>query len=214
MEFVDKKIYGDVTGKIRTFAILTADNPMRCEEEAKSYTTKEEIARENNKLRESIKSTLKAGSFQYVISEGKYQDKEQSYFIFNITLDYAKHLASIYRQESFIFGKQVDRDKAEIWYYQTDRGSFINSGKRTKDNKWSYDTNKLNYNQRTISNGVNLLTTAEDMFTRKRGFKFSFDFDFDKMEFIPSSDQPSFESSLDETNYEKSRYYSRKRCQR
>lgn len=187
---VKRAIYGDSKGRIRTFAIISPDNPMG----------KKATPQENNKARKEFKDTLRAGYYQYTPIKGQYNDPEQSYFIFNISFKGAEYLAKTFKQESFIFGQQLNNE-SKIFYYQTDRDSYEKEG-------------KIDYNQSCLSKGVNLMDTAKDMFSKKNGFKYSFDFDFDNMEFLPSSNQQAFEQSLDDRYSGKSQYYARIKSQR
>ena len=99
---IKKAIYGDKTGKIKTFAIISPNNPMG--ESARPEENSASRKRTNGHLgkgwgKEKFKSTLDAGRYQYILQEGKYGDREQSFFIFNISLNSAKSLSVIFAQE-------------------------------------------------------------------------------------------------------------------
>ena len=111
---IKKALYGDVTGKIKTFAILTAENPGK-----KQYT-----AEENNKRTERLKTILKQGGIQYTPIQGFYERKEHSFICFNLSYTEAERLCKLRLddpieewQESFFYGK-VFKDGAEISYYR------------------------------------------------------------------------------------------------
>ena len=171
---IKKAIYGDKTGKIKTFAIISPDNP-----------------------KEKIKSTLDAGRYQYILQEGKYGNKGQNFFIFNISLNSAKSLSTIFAQESFIFGEQTSSG-VKVYYYETSKDEYKKSG-------------KTDYKLITSSSGVDVLDTASNFYSKVKGFKYSFDFDF---ETTPSSDIEALESSVDDRYTGKSQYYSRIKSQR
>lgn len=196
---IKRAIYGDPTGRIRTFAILSADNPMG----------KKADPQDNNINRKRIKSilkdptqsleeTLNAGSYQYVIQEGHYGDKEQSFFIFNISLNGAISLATRFKQESFIWGKYED-GVAKISLYGVDKDLYDRTG-------------DFGYSEELTSKGTNLLDEAEDFYSKVKGFKYSFD--FNSLDFIPSGDQVAFEQSLNDDYSGKTQYFSRIKSQK
>lgn len=102
-------LFGDITGKIRTFAIMTPENP-------NGETVDAQL---NNKLVKGFKSTLKTVYIQYIPIEGSYNVKEHSFMLINIPLSTATHLAGAYHQQSFFYGKTSKEGVAEINYYET-----------------------------------------------------------------------------------------------
>lgn len=78
---------------LRSFAILTSDNPMG----------KKLSNTENAQNYESLMKDLKLGSYIYFPVKGKYNDIEHSVIIYNIALDDAIWLGDTYNQESIIF---------------------------------------------------------------------------------------------------------------
>ena len=95
----------DRTHRVRTFAILTAENP----------NNTSLSAAENNSRMKSLKKTLRDMRINYVKIDGMYNRKEHSVLATNITLSEAEELAKNYGQESFFFG-----DEGGIYYYERD----------------------------------------------------------------------------------------------
>ena len=134
---VRRSLFGDPTGKIKTFAIVSLENPL-CWKNASDEEVKERFRKwqdnpnEWNKLSKQnltkdylqmkVKKTgetcLRIGGYNYVPIKGFYEDHERSYIIFNISLKDAKTIASDFGQESFFFG-EVFPDKSVISYYKT-----------------------------------------------------------------------------------------------
>ena len=191
-------LFGDPSGKIRTFAIISAENPLgwknSTEDEFKQKyldwtKNKKQWNRERvdeieatvllHKIEETGNSGLRYGGFIYVPLKGKYGDLEKSYIIFNLTLSDAKTIARDYGQESFFYAN-VKEDKSTIAYYVT------NDGCKT-------------YKLVDISETVSDESEAEDYFS-----KFGFKFRINMREFgdkIPEiTDRTAFEESFDEEN--------------
>ena len=119
---IKKAIYGDITGKIKSFAIITGENPL-------GVNLKSGNKERNKKLLDLAK--------QYKIQEfdkinGYFGgNTEHSFVFYNISLGETKELAAIFMQRSFFYGKLPDIDevslnsgrrnyRAEITYYETD----------------------------------------------------------------------------------------------
>ena len=116
---VKRALYGDTTGKIKTFAILTAENPGD-----KQYT-----AEENNKRNARLKEMLKQMAIQYIPFQGVFNRKEHSFIAINLSLGDAERLTHLGQddpveeyQQSFFFGR-VYENGAEITYYELDKNS-------------------------------------------------------------------------------------------
>ena len=89
--------------KIKTFAILTAENrdktPMsRKVNKELNKNLKKELSYDN------IEKNIIAGRYPYYKVKGKYGTVEHSFLIYNITLDDAKSLSANCGQQAFIFG--------------------------------------------------------------------------------------------------------------
>ena len=169
-----KALFGDITGKISTFALLTAENPLG----------KEISAEENNKRTKRLKEYCKKLGIQYVPVEGSFGNIEHSLMLFNLAQKDAEFLAKKFGQLSFFFGKTAnvigteDRNTSStIAYYATDDGgkTYVLKEKsdRIKDEK-----------------------DAEDFFSRHGDFKFSINMDIFNEEFVPMKDERSIDDSL------------------
>lgn len=104
-----RALFGDDTGKIRTFAILTSENPM----------AEVSTPADNKKALDDLKKTLRILGLTYTPIKGSYITKENSFVIFNCSLSDAKALAGKYKQESFFWGKTNADSNSEIGYYKT-----------------------------------------------------------------------------------------------
>ena len=89
---------------IRTIAIMTAENP-----------NGEEASDEYNK-EANLRLALNLGNGQYGYRRvlGKYENKENSFIINNISIDAAISLGSQYNQESIVFGKRVEEEDGYV----------------------------------------------------------------------------------------------------
>ncbi len=80
-------------GRVKTFAIISVENPM-----AKKFSREE-----NNRRDEDFKKELRSGNYSYNLQKGMYEQKENSFMIFNISLNSAYTFAQKYAQESFFY---------------------------------------------------------------------------------------------------------------
>ena len=154
---VKKALFGDNTEKIKIWAILTPENPHGELPEKPEYTEKQNAVyarEENNRLLKDFKAVLrKLGIRNYTKISGSYGNKERSFIIYNITLNEAKYLASMYEQQSFFFG--TNSVPATITYYLTDDCE--------------------NYDAIETKKGVKTLNDAKDFFSRHGDFQFTID---------------------------------------
>lgn len=209
---VKRALFGDPSGKIRTFAIISPENPLGLkdsteEEWREKYKKWKNNPREYNKqsldslknelLADRIKKTgdaaMKTGGFNYVQIKGKYGENERTFIIFNIPLADAKAIATNYGQESFFWGKVSNEEgiPSTIGYYET-----TNACKT--------------YNLVEVSNTIYDVTDAEDFFS-KYGFKYRIgmrEFGDDVPEI---TDTKEFEESFDEKRTFMSRALHRRR---
>lgn len=144
-------LFGDITGKIRTFAIMTPENP----------ATKELKAVDNNKLVDRFKKTLKAGKIQYIPIEGSYGVKEHSFMLINIPESTAESLAGTYHQESFFFGEVSKKGISEIKFYKTENA----------------DEKRPVYKVLDRVKGIERIADFDDFYSRHGNFKFKFNAD-------------------------------------
>lgn len=191
-----KALWGDPSGKIKTFAIISPENPLEwensTEEEFKEKYrkwldnpqkfNKEQLSNmKSSMIKSKIKETgdraLVFGNFTYVHIRGKYGGYENTLMIFNIPFADAKVLARDYGQESFFFGI-VRPDRSTIAYYKT-----TNSCKT--------------YKLVEITEDVSTVEDAEDFFS-KFGFKYTInmrEFGADVPEVVNNGE---FEESMNE----------------
>lgn len=132
---------------IRTMAILTSDNPR--------YEVSSEVGNvDNAKRRNDLERNLKIGHYAWFPVKGQYEGKENSYIIYNISLDNALYLGRKYGQESIIF---MDGGHCQYWEQKGD-------GKYTM-------THEREMHQRLD------MANADDYFTQvSRAFKFQLPF--------------------------------------
>ena len=140
---VKNALFGDKSGKIKSFAILSVENPL-----GYKYSTDEEFQKKFNlwsqnkskynrdmtttvkkdflkrQIEQTGEDTMKYGSFSYVQIKGMYDYHEKSFIVFNISYADAEAIARNYGQESFFFGKTSftsdGTPKSNIAYYKTD----------------------------------------------------------------------------------------------
>lgn len=172
----------DRTHKVRSFAIITAENPS-------GYPLTPE---ENKRLRRSLNDDLRELNLQYIKIRGRHKDKlsegtldENSVVIINLTLGEALSLAEKYGQESFFFGNEDG-----ISYYEVD-----DSGE---------------YRKIETTNRVENKEDADNLFSRFRNFKFSIYLDAFNNN-TPELDLEELDKSLEEGRTVKSRLIHRRR---
>ena len=135
---VQRSLYGDPTGKIRTFAIMSPENPVGAlgeEDDANwaenyvkylpdsyKYDPKKFEEQGRKAIEERIKKTgdtcLRMSGHKYIPMSGIYGKPEHSMMLFNLSLRDAKMLAHDYGQESFFFGN-VFSTYSDIAYFKT-----------------------------------------------------------------------------------------------
>ena len=132
---------------IRTMAILTSENPR--------YDVTSDGDNKNNKdRRENLEKDLKLGHYAWFPVKGHYEGKENSYIVYNISLDNALYLGRKFGQESIIF---IDGSNCEYWEQAGD-GKY----RKTHERKMSQRLDMSN---------------ADDYFTQvSRAFKFQLPF--------------------------------------
>lgn len=168
---VKNALFGDTSGKIKTFAIISPENPM-----GMNYSRKE-----NEERLMRFKNDLRFGSYSYTQIKGKYDNVEHSFLVVNIRLQDAKAYASAFRQESFFFG-QVTTTGSIISYYKT---------------PWN-EEKAMNKRNLKITMPYNLIETSdkiinaetEDNFYSKFGVKFKIDMNCfnEKLDYINEKD--------------------------
>jgi len=192
-----RALFGDPSGKIRTFAIISPDSPVGIfgqEEWAKiNQAERTSYNKENikelqqwlsrvNAIRKDGDKAMGYGGFDYVKIKGSYGNKETSYLIFNLTLEDAKIVAKSYGQESFFYGivsKTPNTTPSQIAYY------------KTNDNCQTYELVE-------ISNTISGKNQATDFFS-KFGVKFRINMQEFGDNVTPIKNTGAFESSF--TNF-------------
>ena len=170
---VKKALFGDPSGKIKTFAIISPENPLgikgsddqelkdrflKWSDNKSAYNKEKTDELKTELIKDRIKKTgddaLKYGHHTYVQLRGKYGEYENSFLILNLTLDDAKTIARDYGQESFFWGVVSDKENTPsvIGYYLTN-----NFGKT--------------YRLVEVTNTIYDVSDAEDFFS-KYGFKY------------------------------------------
>ena len=197
---VKRALFGDPTGKIKTFAIIVAENPLgwkdSTEEEFKQqYAKWTQVPQKYNKEKlDKITSTellhkietngdtiMKYGGYNYVQIKGKFDNNyEKSFIIFNIPLVDAKAIARGYGQLSFWWGKVSNNEDepSSIGYYETNNAC-------------------VTYKLIEVSNTIVSMEDAEDMFS-KYGFKFKINLNYFGDDVKEPSNAKEFEESLEE----------------
>ena len=109
---------------IRTFCILTAENPMG----------HQLPPQENRILQDSLLSDLKRYQYRYFPTNGKYVQPEHSVFVYNISLESAKNICKKYDQESFIFAMINSREHiVDFKYYQKNKSEKVVAPSKDKE---------------------------------------------------------------------------------
>lgn len=168
-----RSLFGDASKKIKTFGIMTAENPMG----------KEASAEYNNKAQNILKQLLKQMNIQYIKQIGSFGNKEHSLMLINVSLKDMKYLNDKFKQMSFFHGV-VSEDGSSISYYE----------KPSEDSDY-----ELIETTDSVVNARDFL----DFFSSHGDFKYSIDLDYFKEELdtIPSiKDEDSMLEALDD-NY-------------
>ena len=134
---LNKALFGDKSGKIKTWAIVSPQNPLGWKDSTEQEFVDKYVewtkdkSRYNAEAKKRLKATqllhkieqngdtsLRYSGAKYVPLYGTYGEAERSYMIFNIPLVDAKSIARNYGQESFFFAN-VGSDNTKIGYYVT-----------------------------------------------------------------------------------------------
>lgn len=147
-----KALFGDYSGKIKTFQIVSAENPM-----GKSATTEY-----NNKQTSKLKNQLKRMNLQYIPIYGMFDNVEHSFLIINLSRNDAINIANIFKQLSFFYGvnrfsETTRHNSSIIDYYQ----------------KSNIDDEDSSYEIVETSDRIDTLNDADNYFSRHGDFKYS-----------------------------------------
>ena len=183
---VKRALFGDYKHKIKTFAILTAENPM-----GNSLSPQE-----NNKRTEALKNMCEKAGYKYIPIKGffdvgdtrvsninygdnKYSKKtnrrrpEHSFLIINLTLSEAKYLAEKFEQLSFFFGENY-------WGYSPNNKVDTDTETQSLDRHTSsaisyYERKNENSNYRLIetSKRIDNAKDFDNFFSKYKDFDYS-----------------------------------------
>ena len=169
-------MFDDVTGKIKTWALLTPENPM----------AQKSTPEENNKRLKEFKDLMKRMCIHYIPVEGLYGNKEHSFMLFNLRLSDAENIAKLFRQESFFFAK-------------TATPSSKDDSRHTSAHIVYYETNDGAETYKPVDEGrdIESLKDAQDFFTRHGDFNFAVNMSAFGS-YMPVKDMDRLEKSLDE----------------
>ena len=132
---------------IQSFGIISPENPM-----GNKLTSKE-----NMKHIERMKKQLSDGKHSYTRTQGMYeQNKEKSFFIYNINLSSMMSLGKTYGQKSFIFGENSDKGMT-FYFYEKGAGNSQYAKKYTKTE-------------------IKNQSDADDFFSRNKSYRFNIPF--------------------------------------
>ena len=147
-----KKMMIDKLPNVKTFVILTSENPM-----GKKFSREE-----NKKLYKSLQTFLKDGRYKYIRVKGQYGNSEHTVAIFNLSLSEAKTVANKYEQESFIYANKKDvKEKSNNVIFEF----------------WKKESKNKPYKKIDTVDIVNT-SDADDFYTRLKSWKFNMSFTF------------------------------------
>ena len=108
---------------VKTFSILTAENPNGIEQD-----------KDNNRIKnQELEKRLRSMNLGFIKVKGQYGSEENSFFIPNITKDEALSLGKMFSQESIIYGEKTtegEYDTMTIQMIYTDERFGDISGER------------------------------------------------------------------------------------
>lgn len=179
-----KALFGDYSNKIKTFGIVSAENP----------NSKELPSNENARRTNQLKQRLRTMVLQFKKLYGIYKEnKERSFIIFNCSLNEMKELAKDFEQESFFFGvtKEIDTNSKE-----RKTASSISYYQRVDENS-PYEL---------IETSDNIVTDIDfnDFYSKHKGLNFKIDMDFFKEELESLKapyDKELLEKMINDDNY-------------
>ena len=163
----EKALFGDITGKIKTFAILTEENPA-------PHTP----SRKDSKCEMmNFKTRLKKMGLQYTNIQGRFDgNKENSIIVYNLAYEEAENYSRNYGHKAFFYG--TNTIPSEISYYEATDDSC---------NKYV----------RKETESIESMKDAENFFSHHGDFKFSIDMDYFKESIEAVCDSILDESKLD-----------------
>lgn len=124
---VKSALFGDKRGLIKTFAVLTGENPMSAKLSDEENRHRNKLLRRDIEHKRDSEQKLSGLSkedyfrklhVQYIPIEGQFGNKEHSYIILNIAFVDAEYLANKFEQQSFFFGKVYQDKTQDVSYYE------------------------------------------------------------------------------------------------
>jgi len=149
-----KSVLGELDN-VRTLCIMSPQNPLG----------NKDTNRNNRANKKKFEKYLKDGFYAFHKVLGKYGQYEDSYFVYNISLNDAKQLNLEYMQDSFIF-------------MENNKGNLVFSAYKYRD----VNGEKFYEHTGTVSSHITNRKDATDLFT-KIGKKFKFSIPFDSSVF-------------------------------
>ena len=139
---------------VKTFSILTAENPNGIEQD-----------KDTNRIKnQELEKRLRSMNLGFIKVKGQYGSEENSFFIPNITKDEALNLGKMFSQESIIYGEKTTEGE-----YDTMTIQMIYTDERFGD---------ISGERKVFIN----MNNADDYYSKVKGRKFQipfFDEDFD-----------------------------------
>lgn len=128
---------------IQTIVVFTSDNP----------DSKQQTTQSNKKARRSLLSDIKRGGYAYVPAVGKFGNNENSYAIFNMSIDTAMLLCGKYQQTSFVYSELNDDGSIHSEYFEK------------LDTTLPFDKDTNNYVRKDECDNWDDMSDADDYFT-------------------------------------------------
>lgn len=98
-----------VSRNVRTFCIITANNPMWAHVNGNDTLSNEE----NNRLNNEFEKFIREHAFRFFKVIGRYNSSEKSYIIYNVPLNFCMILGKNFDQRSFIYA-DINHDDANV----------------------------------------------------------------------------------------------------
>lgn len=152
-EAFKEKLFGtSPTTTVQTWVIGTPENPMGVELGKQ----------ENQKRRREFEEYLKEGRYSFKYIAGSYGVKENSYIIYNCTIDDALKIFDDWEQKAFIFGEKT--------FSKNDNKCYLVM------EYWARDYVGEEFNLLDMEDKISDRSDATDYFSSRHGFKFSIPF--------------------------------------
>ena len=170
---------------LKQFVIITPENPMGVKASAV----------DNANFRKKFEDILKTELLYAYPVRGKYGNTEHSYIVFNMPLELAKRVGSIYDQQSFILGKVIGENEVEYQLWWKNASS--------NDNRASFK-DKQYYLKETKREVIRVDGSDMDYTEIGKGFQYNIPFEtFEAVDFYDNLfDERCQKSKLYEAEYQ------------